>query len=140
VTDREVLFRKLTSLREHVARMRRRRPDDVDVWRRDLDRQDALGMSLVVAVQDALDIALHLASGEGWGVPVSYAASFRLLSDHGVVETDLAAALAAMAALRDRFAHGYATVDMDKIWSELPAGLAALDAFAAVIAARLGRG
>ena len=30
-----------------------------------------LGMSLLVAVEDALDISLHMASDEGWGVPAA---------------------------------------------------------------------
>jgi uncharacterized protein YutE (UPF0331/DUF86 family) len=137
VTDRDVVFRKLSSLKEHVARMRRRRPSDVESFRADVDRQDAIGMSLLVAVQDALDIALHMASDEGWGVPASYAESFGMLASHGVLDVALAGALANMATLRDRLAHGYGTVDGDRIWTELPAGLAALDAFAAAIATQL---
>ena len=29
--------------------------------------------SLLAAVQDALEVALHIASDEGWGIPASYA-------------------------------------------------------------------
>jgi len=128
------VFRKLSSLREQVARMGRRRPDDVGVFRADVDRQDAIGMSLLVAVQDALDIALHIESAEGWGVPASYAESFAMLAEHGVIEPPLASGLANMAALRNRLAHGYGSVDMDRIWAELPEGLAALSSFASEIA------
>jgi uncharacterized protein YutE (UPF0331/DUF86 family) len=137
VTDKAVVFRKLTSLREHVGRMRRRRPDDIDAFRSDTDKQDAIGMSLLVAVQDALDIALHMAADEGWGVPASYAESFGMLASHGVIDGVLAAGLANMATLRNRLAHGYGTVDMDRIWTSLPDGLAALDAFASAIATRM---
>jgi uncharacterized protein with HEPN domain len=42
-----------------------------------------------------------------------------------------------MATLRNRLAHGYGTVDMNRIWAELPAGLAALDAFASAVAQSL---
>jgi uncharacterized protein YutE (UPF0331/DUF86 family) len=137
VTDKAIVFRKLSSLREHVARMRRRCSSDLDTFRADVDRQDAVGMSLLVAVQDALDIALHMASDEGWGVPASYAESFEMLASHGVIDAALAASLSSMAALRNRLAHGYGTADMDRIWNELPRGLAALDRFAAAIAAHL---
>ena len=137
MTDKTVVFRKLSSLREHVARMRRRRSSDLETFRADVDRQDAVGMSLLVAVQDALDIALHMASDEGWGVPASYAESFGMLADHAVIDAALASSLSTMAALRNRLAHGYGTADMDRIWNELPQGLAALDRFAAAIAARL---
>ena len=137
MTDKTIVFRKLSSLREHVARMRRRRSSDLETFRADVDRQDAVGMSLLVAVQDALDIALHMASDEGWGVPASYAESFGMLASHGVIDAALADSLSSMAALRNRLAHGYGTADMDRIWNELPQGLSALDRFAAAIAARL---
>jgi uncharacterized protein YutE (UPF0331/DUF86 family) len=58
--------------------------------RRARSSQDAVGMSLLVAVQDALDIALHMASDEGWGVPASYADSFTVLASHGVIDAPLA--------------------------------------------------
>jgi len=137
LTDRDVVFRKLSSLREHVSRMRRRRAAELETFRADVDRQDAIGMSLLVAVQDALDIALHIAADEGWGVPASYADSFTMLARHGIVDAKLATALASMAALRYRLAHGYGTADMDRIWAELPAGLTALEEFAAAIAVTL---
>jgi uncharacterized protein YutE (UPF0331/DUF86 family) len=56
---------KLTTLREHVDRMERRRPSELAPFRADSDRQDALALSLVVALQEAADIALHIASDEG---------------------------------------------------------------------------
>jgi uncharacterized protein YutE (UPF0331/DUF86 family) len=137
MTDKDVVFRKLSSLGEHVARMRRRRSSDLATFKADVDRQDAIGMSLLVAIQDALDIALHMASDEGWGIPASYAESFGMLARHGVIDPPLATSLSNMAALRNRLAHGYGTADMDRIWAELPSGLDALDQFAAAIAARM---
>jgi uncharacterized protein YutE (UPF0331/DUF86 family) len=44
-----------------------------------------------------------------------------------------------MATLRNRLAHGYAAVDIDRVWAELPAGIAALESFAAAVAASLQR-
>jgi uncharacterized protein YutE (UPF0331/DUF86 family) len=139
VTDRDVILRKLTSLRDHAGRVRRRRPAEVETFRDDVDRQDATSMSLLVAVQNALDIALHLVSDEGWGVPASYAESFELLREHQVVDARLSQELINLATLRNRLAHGYGTVDVDRLWRELPDGLSALDAFASAIAAHLGR-
>ena len=117
-----------------MTRIRRRRPHDFESFKLDTDRQDAIGMSLLVAVQDALDMA----SDEGWGVAASYADSFGILASHGVIDAALAAALANLATLRNRLAHGYGTVDMERIWVSLPNGLATLDAFASAIAAHMG--
>lgn len=99
--------------------------------------QDGIALSLLVAVQESIDIALHVAADEGWGIPASYRESFELLARHGVIDDALAAALANTAALRNRIAHGYATVDLDRLWAELPGGIASFDAFAAAIARHL---
>jgi uncharacterized protein YutE (UPF0331/DUF86 family) len=139
MTDKAIVLRKLASLTEHVSRLRRRRGEDLPAFRSNVDLQDAVAMSLLVAVQDTLDIALHLASDEGWGIPPSYAESFQLLETHAVLDTQLAQSLARMATLRNRIAHGYATVDVERIWVELPAGIDAFEAFASSIASWLGR-
>jgi uncharacterized protein YutE (UPF0331/DUF86 family) len=133
-----IVLRKLTALREHVTRLRRRRPARAEQLRDDIDLQDAIAMSLVVAVQAALDVALHIATDEGLGVPGTYAAAFRQLADHRVVDDVTSQRLANMAALRNRIAHGYASVDFERIWRELPDGLDAFEAFAAQVARRLG--
>jgi uncharacterized protein YutE (UPF0331/DUF86 family) len=70
-------------------------------------------------------------------VPASYADSFAMLARHRIIEPRLATALASMVALRNRLAHGYGTADLDRIWSELPVGLTALEQFAAAIAMTL---
>jgi uncharacterized protein YutE (UPF0331/DUF86 family) len=139
VTDRDLVLRKLTVLLEHVARVRRRRPDELPVFEADVDVQDATAMSLLVAIQEAIDVALHVASDSGWGVPASYAESFELLAQHGVVEPDLVRRLVRMAAVRNRIAHGYASIDLPRLWSEAPAGLEALESFAAAVAGWLGK-
>jgi uncharacterized protein YutE (UPF0331/DUF86 family) len=134
MTDAMVVARKLAVMREHLDRVRRRRPDALEELRTDSDRQDALAMSVLVVVQESLDLAFHVVTGEGWGLPASYAESFEILAQRGVLDAQLADALAAAARLRNRIAHGYASVDIAKLWAELPAGIAAFDKYAAALA------
>jgi uncharacterized protein YutE (UPF0331/DUF86 family) len=139
MTDPAIVQRKLAALRDHVARLRRRRPATATALRTDVDLQDALAMSLVVAVQSALDVAMHIASDDGLGVPATYSEAFTVLARHGILLSPTSDALARMAALRNRIAHGYATVDFERIWSELPGGMQAFDEFALAINQHLGR-
>lgn len=46
--------------------------------------------------------------------------------------------LASTAALRNRIAHGYASVDFPRIWQELPDDIAAFDAFLQEVSKHLG--
>jgi uncharacterized protein YutE (UPF0331/DUF86 family) len=137
MTNADLVARKLATLREHLARIRRRRTATADELRDDVDRLDALSLSLLVVVQEAVDIAYHLASDEGWGAPASHREGFELLARHGVVDGALAAQLAIAAQVRNRIAHGYSTVDVERLWAEIPNGIATFERFAVAIAKHL---
>ena len=139
MTDAVLLLRKLTLAREHLARVERRRDASREAFVADTDAQDALAMSLQVAIQESLDIAMHMASDEAWGVPASYAESFDLLAAHGVIDAAHARELAKIVALRNRIAHGYASLDPGRIWDEVPAGLVVLKRYEQAIARWLER-
>ena len=66
VTNLVLVTRKLATLEEHLRRLRQRRPAAIEAFEQDLLLQDAIAMGILVVVQEAMDIALHLASDEGW--------------------------------------------------------------------------
>ncbi len=134
MTDPLILLKKLAMLREHAARVRRRRPPAQATFEADIDIQDALALSFLVAVQEANDIAMHIAADEGWDLPGSYAEAFEILARHSVITVDHARELGGVAAVRNRIAHGYASLDPGRLWAELPAGLDALERFVEAIA------
>jgi uncharacterized protein YutE (UPF0331/DUF86 family) len=134
MTDKELVLRKLSMLRTHIARVVRRRPSDVEVLRAHEDLQDAIAMSLFVSLQEAIDIAFHIAADEGWGIPASNAESFTVLAEHDAIDKELAAKLAQTVKVRNRIAHGYASVDIERLWQEIPEGVAQLEDFATSIA------
>ena len=139
MTDTTLVLAKLTVLGEHLDRMERRRPLSLDQFRADVDRQDALALSLLVALQEAADIALHIGADEGWGIASSYAERFELIARHGVIEPDLARRLAGVASHRNRVADGYGSLDFERIWRETPDGVATMRECAVAIAAYIGK-
>ncbi len=134
MTDPTILVRKLAQLREHLQRANRRRSNSAEELAANTDQLDALALSVMVIVQESIDIAFHIVVDEGWGLPGSYAESFELLAQHGVIDSRLATELGAAARLRNRIAHGYATLDPGRLWAELPEGLAAFEAYSVAIA------
>jgi uncharacterized protein YutE (UPF0331/DUF86 family) len=140
VTNVALVARKLAVLTEHVRRLEERRPAESASFERDLVLQDAMSMSVLVVVQESMDIALHIASDEGWELAATYREAFEVLARHGVIDAPLASSLAGSAHLRNRIAHGYASLDVTRMWSELPSGIASFKAFAAAISAFLERG
>jgi uncharacterized protein YutE (UPF0331/DUF86 family) len=137
VTDVELILQKIARLREQVELVRVRRPAAPDVLAADTVLRDALALALLVAVQEAIDIAYHVIADEGWGAPDSHAAAFSALHAHGVLDEDLATRVASVARVRNRIAHGYASVNHARLWAELPSGIDALQAYAAAVAAWL---
>jgi len=139
MTNAALVARKLAVLDDHLQRLRRRRPESLAALQADQLVQDAMAMSVLVVVQEAMDIALHIASDEGWELASTFREAFGILANHGVIDPALALSLAGTANLRNRIAHGYASIDVARVWNELPGGIAAFDAFAAAIAAFLAR-
>ncbi len=134
MTNVELVTRKLALVDEHVRRLRERRPAEVAAFRTDLLLQDAIALGLVVVVQESVDIALHIASDEGWELAPTYRDAFAVLAQHGVIDAPLATELGLVAQLRNRIAHGYASVDAERIWTELPGGIRSFEAFSRAIA------
>jgi uncharacterized protein YutE (UPF0331/DUF86 family) len=139
LTNVVLVARKLATLDDHLQRLRQRRPQTVEIFERELLLQDAIAMSVLVIVQEAMDIALHISSDEGWPLASTYREAFAALEQHGIIDAGLAASMTGTAQLRNRIAHGYASVDAARLWAELPAGMRAFEAFAAAIATYLAR-
>lgn len=139
MTSAHLVARKLASLIEFARRARTRRPLSVEELATDVERQDALGMALLVAIQEAIDLAFHIVTFERLGTPGSYAEGFDLLAKGGVIDSELAAAMTRASGLRNRLAYGYASVDVPRLWAELPDGLDSLDVYAQAIAAYSNR-
>lgn len=137
MTNAALVARKLAVLDEHLRRLRDRRPDDAAMLESNLLLQDALAMSVLVVVQEAIDIALHIASDEGWELAAKNREAFTVLERHGVIDASLAASLGGAVQLRNRIAHGYASLDVRRLHAELPGGMAAFSSYAAAISAFL---
>jgi uncharacterized protein YutE (UPF0331/DUF86 family) len=139
VTNTALVARKLAVLEEHLRRLTSRRPADVATLRADTLLQDAIAMGVLVVVQEAMDIALHIASDEGWELGSTYRDAFVILSRHAVITAELATSLGGSVQLRNRIAHGYAALDAERLWTELPQGIASFGAFAQAVAMFLRR-
>jgi uncharacterized protein YutE (UPF0331/DUF86 family) len=139
MTNAALVARKLAIIDDHLRRLRERRPATVETFRSDRLLQDAISLGVLVVVQEATDIALHVCSDENWELPATNREAFDVLARHAVIDAPLAALLSGAVQLRNRIAHGYASLDVDRLWSELPNGIESFEAFSAAIAAFLTR-
>jgi hypothetical protein len=56
-----------------------------------------------------------------------------------IITAEHAAELAAAVGLRNSIAHGYATVDVQRLWAEAPAGLESLERYSGALVALIAR-
>jgi uncharacterized protein YutE (UPF0331/DUF86 family) len=135
--DPALVTKKLGLLREHILRLQQRRRPTLAEFAASRDLQDATGMSFIAGMQEAIDIAMHIVSHRALGVPGAYAEAFDLLARNGLLGADLARRLGDLVRVRHRIVHGYASLDFERFWRELPAGIAALEEYSAAVARSL---
>jgi uncharacterized protein YutE (UPF0331/DUF86 family) len=87
-------------------------------------------------VETVLDLGSHVISSEGWEPPGSYADIFRVLEKEGVLPSDLADRLTAMARFRNLLVHAYAEVDEVRVLRILHTSLSDLDRFVEILRER----
>lgn len=101
----------------------------------DQDVQDIVVLNLERAVQATIDLAVHVVTANGWGLPDTLKASFTLLEENGVLAPELAAKLRAMVGFRNIAVHAYQDLDLAILRSILTGHLGDLEAFCAVVLA-----
>lgn len=109
-------------------------PERVD----EIDVEEIVVLNLQRAIQASIDLAAHLISGKGWGLPDSLKAHFQILADHGIVSPALAAHLRAMTGFRNIAVHDYERLDRAVLKGILRERLGDLSAFADAVRAAAG--
>lgn len=100
-----------------------------------LDHDAYAGRYLVqVAAQTCIDLANHVVASEGWRAPRNFGDAFTVLSEHGIVDDDLAGRLRGLAGLRNRLVHVYDAIDDTRVHAAMSTGLPDLEAFGTAIA------
>jgi uncharacterized protein YutE (UPF0331/DUF86 family) len=104
----------------------------------DVKGRDLATFYLFLAIQESIDLAAHWVSDAGWDVPDDAGSTFDLLAEHGAMERDLAIALRGAVGLRNRIAHGYASVDHERLHQEYRGGVEALRLFLSLASSEAG--
>jgi uncharacterized protein YutE (UPF0331/DUF86 family) len=111
---------------------------DADAFVADVRRADLASFYLFLAIQESIDLAAHWLADAGWPAADDVGSTFDELCAHGAIPGDLASEMRAIVRVRNRIAHGYATVDHRRFHAEAPAGITTLRRFLAAVAAASG--
>lgn len=128
--DRNVIERKLESLRHCIARVRAKRPPTAALLAADADLQDVLVLNLSRAVQVCVDIGAHLLAPTGSAPPATMGETFTRLGEAGLIDAALAARLRAAVGFRNIAVHNYEAIDWEIVWLLAGDPLGDFEAFA----------
>lgn len=104
----------------------------------DVRSRDLATFYLFLTIQGSIDLAAHWVSDAGWDVPDDAGASFDLLAEHGAMDRELAMVLRGAVGLRNRIAHGYGSVDHERVHQEYRGGVEALRRFLSLVSSEAG--
>jgi uncharacterized protein YutE (UPF0331/DUF86 family) len=129
VVDRDLIIAKAASVRVHLDRIAVKAGTDLQVFMSDVDHQDIVAFNLHLAVENCIDIAAHIISENGWGVPGSASEMFYLLEDRGVLDPELTERMIKAVGLRNLIVHEYGKIDLSLLFATVRNNLNDLNAY-----------
>lgn len=138
MVDRRVIGRKLDQIEHHLERIRSLPDLSLEAFKNDAATQDIFLFNLTQAIQNCIDIATHIVSDEGWGMPGTQSEGFDILKEKGVIQGELAERLVSMVGFRNRVIHEYETLDLDIVYDIWRNRLRDIEGFCLAVVERFG--
>ena len=138
MVDSDLILLKAGSVTKYLERVRLKSDTDLDTFLLDLDRQESIMFNLQQAVQICIDIAAHIVSDEGYGVPGSTSEMFYLLEDNGIIEKEITEKMVLAVGFRNLVAHEYEKIDIERVFKAARENTRDLVAFIQAVFKKLG--
>lgn len=127
--DRDVILSKAGSLRRHLGRIREKSKIDFQTFLRDVDCQESILFNLQMAVQSCIDIAAHIVSEQGFGVPGSTSELFYLLEENEYLDHKTTENMVKSVGFRNLVVHEYGKLELNQVLEVAQEGIRDLDGF-----------
>lgn len=116
MVDRDLIIAKASSVRKHLRRVEEKRGQDLQEFLKDFDCQDIVSFNLQLAIQNCIDIAAHIISEVGIGVPGSLTEMFYLLEENGYLSEGLTEKMIRAVGFRNLLVHEYGKIDLKQVF------------------------
>lgn len=137
MVDPETVRRHLREIDRRLQGVRQIEAAGRDGFLADPALQAQAERHLQLAIQSAIDVAIHVVAEDSPRTPESYGESFSMLASSGVIDQELADRLRLAAGLRNILVHAYLEVDPGRLWQAIESA-GDLESFAAAIERYLG--
>lgn len=115
--DRQIILRKIASLKRCVNRIENKIPETSEKLQTDYDSQDIVSLNLQRAVQVCVDIAAHLNAQLAIRAPESMVESFENLNRLGIISDKICEQMKKSVGFRNIAVHEYSTINWDIVFA-----------------------
>lgn len=130
---RDTIDSRLSRLSSAMRILRELAQEHKDAFLNDKLKLGAGKYYLLEVIQICLDIGNHLIGINGWEKPTDYASVFSILTENGVLTSELGNDLVQMARFRNRIVHLYGDFDNELLYEILRTRLKNIDSYVQVI-------
>lgn len=138
MVERDLIMAKAGAVQKRLRRVEEKRGPDVETFLKDLDRQDIVSFNLQLAIQNCIDIAAHIVSEEGMGVPGSINEMFYLLEQNRYLSDELTEKMVKAAGFRNLLVHEYGKIDLKQVFEIVHRQIGDLNEYLISIFSKLG--
>ena len=131
--DTNLVLAKLESLERCIKRIEEKAPVTLKALEEDPDIQDIIILNLERAVQQCVDLGLHILSTSNERSPLSMAQTFEKLGNSGFITQTLADRLSRAVGFRNIAVHEYESLSWPIVFSIVQKGLTDFRLFASAV-------
>ena len=119
MVDREIIIAKTNAVKKHLRRIQSLAEVPKQTFMEDQNTQDIILFNIQLAVQNCIDIAAHIISEQGLGVPGSNNEMFYCLEENGYINRQIAEKMVKAVGMRNLIVHEYGKLDLERIYQTL---------------------
>ncbi len=138
MVDRDLILAKASSVKRHLSRVEEKLDTDFQAFLNDIDRQESMLFNLQMAIQNCIDIAAHIISEEGYGVPGSTGEMFSLLGEKRILDGDITGKMVKAVGFRNLIVHEYGGIELKQVFDVAQNDIKDLNEYLASIFRKFG--
>lgn len=138
MVDTDLILAKAGSVKRHLNRIVEKGNTDLETFLGDIDRQESILFNLQMAVQNCIDIAAHIISEEGLGVPGSNNEMFYLLEENGYLSSKVTEKMVKAVGFRNLIVHEYGKVELRQVFEIAQKNIKDLNEYMTALFIKLG--
>ncbi len=116
MVDPEIILAKAGACNKHLRRIEQKVDSGIDRFLIDADMQDVVLFNRQMAIQNCLDMAAHIVSDQGLGVPGSSNEMFYMLEENRIIPRQIAEKMIKATGFRNLIAQEYARLDLETVF------------------------